>query len=175
MTEPARRQRRELLTVSGFCLLDAAAAFAAAAPPWAHATVRPPAPLPPRMFELAAPDSVRALAVVGIAGAVAVIAARGWARMAVGVVVMAAGIGIVLAALTYQPELPDGVTASVVNENGWWLLAAVTGALLAVGGLATAVRGRDWATLSRRYEPPAPTATVASPREALDRGEDPTR
>jgi len=65
---------------------------------------------------------------------------------------------------------------------------AVAGAVVAaVAGAMVAGRGRQWAALSRRYEPPAGGGAPAQEQDlrppaggpelwdALDRGEDPTR
>lgn len=137
---------------------------------------------------------VSGLAIVGLAGAVAVIAARGWLRTVVGVLLLAAGVGVVSSGVLFDPgaalssasSAPLGRGASdpsQVRATGWPLVAAGCGLVLALAGAVVAVRGGGWSTLSQRYESPAARApaAVGGPEageralwEALDRGEDPT-
>lgn len=112
-----------------------------------------------------------ALGYVGLAGVVALAATKGWGRVVVGVVVLAAGVGIVVDVATV-PQHP-----SVSRAWAWLTLAG--GVVLALSGLLVAVRGRRWAALSSSYEAPAaraeePPATDKGVWDALDRGEDPT-
>ncbi|MDP9241514.1 MAG: Trp biosynthesis-associated membrane protein [Actinomycetota bacterium] len=107
----------------------------------------------------------RALGLVGLAGVVALLAARGWTRPAVGVALVLSGVGII------------GAAAAVLGGTGV-LWPAVTGLggvlLLAAGGLAT-VRGRSWPALGARYDAPSTRSRgTVDAWTALDRGEDPT-
>jgi hypothetical protein len=111
-----------------------------------------------------------AVGVLGLAAAVAVLAVRGWLRVAVGVLVAGLGLGVVAVRAT-----SGGGAGSAV----WSWLIVVGALLLAGGGLLSAVRGRSWPGMSARYER---AGTPAAPRpsdpkslwDALDRGEDPT-
>jgi hypothetical protein len=140
-TEPvAGRERRELAYSLVACLGGAGLAAAAAGDlaPW-----------------------VRALALVGLAGGGALLAARGAARTALGALLAAGG-----AAVTAGGGLGDP-------------LVAAGGLGLAAGGAFAAARGRRWPALGARYERRGPGTPGAEPTSldawtALDRGEDPT-
>jgi uncharacterized membrane protein (TIGR02234 family) len=145
-----------------------------------------------------------ALAVVALAGVVAVLAVRGWPRRIVGAVVAAVGIGVVWRSLQHVSAVSLGrafdlhgaggnVTAGaalagshVTAQPVWPWLSALCGLLIFAAGAVTAVHGGRWAALSSRYE--SPTAPVTSPSDAqaeraradaslwkaLDEGDDPT-
>ena len=142
----------------------------------------------------------RALGFVGLAGVVALAATRRWGRLAVGVLVLAAGAGIVVEVAAL---LHDGLEARglvLVGEgscgpahqcigvrsgpaplvhSGWAWATVVGGVVLALSGALVAARGRRWAALSSSYQAPAarptePPATDKGVWDALDRGEDPT-
>ncbi len=130
-----------------------------------------------------------ACALVAVAGAVGVIAARGVVRRLVGGIL--ALVGLVVAALAVHvlvsPEQavrhPLGLvtggdaTPRVVGVSWWWCLLALLGGLaILAGGLLTVVRGRRWSVLADRYDTPAGRRRVAAPDAwtQIDRGEDPT-
>ncbi|TAM91561.1 MAG: TIGR02234 family membrane protein [Jatrophihabitans sp.] len=134
-----------------------------------------------------------ALALVALAGVVAVLATKGVWRRQVGAIVALAGAGLVwrsldgLAVLSdggARPLLPQargdaGAIVSVTVNPAWPALSAACGALVLVAGLAVAVRGHRWAGMSARYEAPvnpdeAAARANASLWQALDRGDDPT-
>ncbi len=133
---------------------------------------------------------MRGLAVLGLAGAVAVLAARGWLRVTVGILLLLAGVIITVAGAGFDAGEALGaerIDPAATARTAWPLLAACCGAGLILAGLLVAVRGRGWSGLSRRYETPsAPTEAARPPLpeagqpaerelwEALDRGEDPT-
>jgi len=136
------------------------------------------------------------LGLVGLAGAAAVLATRGLARVLVGILLAAAGVGAaaVVLRVLLDPERParlalqqEGQTGSFVSAavRDWAWIAVVASVCVAVAGVLVAVRGRAWSAMSQRYDAPsapaAPTARSASrdPEaalwDALDRGDDPTR
>lgn len=137
-----------------------------------------------------------ALALVGLASAVAVFAVRGAGRIAVGALVALAGLGAAVSAALGAGDTTTvdataatklgllGTTADHVTHSGWPWVALVGALLLAGAGLLTALRGRAWPTMGTRYDAPAaakprrPAAgaadTPADFWKALDRGEDPT-
>lgn len=150
--------------------------------------------------------SLPALALATLALAAGILAASGWLRRVVGVLVVVVGAamtaaavvgrGHVSAALEHREVGVQGLTVHA-GANGWWLLAAVGGALTVVAGALTVLRSHAWSALGARYEPPvavadarareaAPAAeghasAAAPPKDAaaatwdaLDRGEDPT-
>jgi hypothetical protein len=174
---PAGRARRELTVAVLLCVAGGALALWAATRDWAVLVTARPAPLPPlrevRTGGAAAPAAT-ALALVGLAGGAALLAARGVARLAVGVLVLLCGAGITAGGVSV---LTGGVAAghaTVRLSAGWPVLCAAGGVLVALGGLVTLVRGRRWRALGRRYEAPSARTAPADPWEALDRGEDPT-
>lgn len=137
-----------------------------------------------------------ALALVGLAGVGALLATRGWPRRAVGVLLAAAGAGLVIVVLAGQGGRDAGAAGPV---GAWWpWIAALGGVAVAVGGCWTVRHGARWPAMGARYErrpaagsPPQESrgsaASAAAGRiqsrrpvetraawEALDRGDDPT-
>jgi uncharacterized membrane protein (TIGR02234 family) len=182
------RGRREL---GAACLLTAVGGLvmlSAAGRNWAAAVITQP-PLPPRRLAVTGAQlggSVRALALVALAGVAALVALRGWWRTAGGVVLVAAGIAGLVA---FGHASPDGVRRSaavsaqrdtgamvaVSGRTGWPYVYAAGAAAVAVAGGMAAAGGSRWPALGARYDAPAPrSARPADPWAALDRGEDPT-
>lgn len=136
-----------------------------------------------------------ALALVALAGVVAVLATRGVARRIVGGVLVLAGAGLVWRALAASSAIGagrarsllahsrrsvdlTGLHPSVTTHAAWPALTVVCGLLVLVAGGLVAWRGARWQAMSGRYDAPdraqesARTATTMW--TALDRGEDPT-
>jgi hypothetical protein len=130
---------------------------------------------------------VPAIALVGLAGAGAVLATRGLVRRLVGALLLIVGVGVA----------SGGVYGTAVVERGgagpaWPAFCMVGGLLVAAGGLYTTARGHRWPGMGARYERPAGRGsgardgtdgadgrrvegrTTADAWAALDRGEDPT-
>lgn len=120
-----------------------------------------------------------------LAALLALWATSGWWRRAVGVVVVAAGLGVALGAV--RAGHPSAGALAVASGLGgdldasgtaWWLAALLAGLLAAVGGALAAVGGHRWGTMAARYERQDPAdAAAARPRsawEVLDAGGDPT-
>jgi uncharacterized membrane protein (TIGR02234 family) len=131
------------------------------------------------------------LALLGLAGALAVFATRRTGRVIVGAIIAAAGAGVAVTSLMALGDTSavdaeasakaavEGVKALGVTHTAWPYVAALGGLLMLVAGLIVVVRGRRWAGLSSRYEAPAAQRkggqTPADLWNSLDRGEDPTR
>ncbi|MFE9421773.1 TIGR02234 family membrane protein [Kitasatospora sp. NPDC006697] len=135
-----------------------------------------------------------ALALVGLASAVAVFAVRGAGRRVLGVLVLLAGLGTAAAAGLGAGDSATvdagaakklgltGVAAEQVGHTAWPWVALLGGLLLAAAGLLTLLRGAGWPSMGARYDAPTtkrrPAAatgnTPADLWKALDRGEDPT-
>jgi hypothetical protein len=159
------------------CLVGSSLVLLSTSRVWQELMVagRPPLPDMTRQVEgIALVPGVRALALVGLAGVVALVAARRSGRVVVGLLLAVCGVAVVVQvgrAVAGGPPL-----------TAWPWVCLAGGALLASAGALVVVRGSRWATLSRRYEPPGARteqepAGEASERalwEALDRGEDPT-
>jgi uncharacterized membrane protein (TIGR02234 family) len=191
--------RREMAVVVALWLAGAAVALFAASRAWLRLAAPRNPPLPPVEVSLAGGDLepvVPALAVVGLAAVVALLATRGWARLAVGVLVTAAGLALALRGLAHaRPPgeelarqllvdrgegggVPPDAVVSATAVPAWPVLAALGGLALLAGGILTILRGRLWPAMSARYERPgaAPAEDADEDRawDALDRGEDPT-
>ena len=197
MTVPARRE----LTAA---VLGSAAAgglgLFAGGQIWARIVAVRPEPLPPVTDVLSGSSAaplVPAAGLVLLAGAVALVAVRGSGRVAVGLLIAAAGGALAWSGLralvggleAAAAELPVvGGTPVVETSPGWPAVTVVAGLMGACAGLLTVLRGRHWPAMGRRYErggAPSRDRAVASrpPTEedraqlawqALDRGEDPT-
>ena len=129
-----------------------------------------------------------ALAVVALAGAVALLATRGRARRIVGGLLVLTGValgwrsvlGLSAVAAGRARELVSAADSGVGVERVavgvhpvWPLLSLASGLLIAGAGVLAVVTAAGWSTMSARYESPAPQ-TDASLWNALDRGDDPT-
>ena len=141
---------------------------------------------------------------LGLAAVGGVFATRGWARVIVGLVVLATGLVSAVSAISFALDPrsavlnqlnPDQLNPDQLNPDQlspdpltqwastpWWVLGLIGAlGLVAVGGLIVA-RGRTWPGLSQRFErsagtkagPDAAPISALSAWDALDRGEDPT-
>jgi uncharacterized membrane protein (TIGR02234 family) len=162
--------RRELTLAVVAAAVAGALALIAGGQEWASVTAERQAPLPPLsgvVTGAAAAPLVPAAGLVLLAAAVALLAVRDAGRVAVGVLVAAAGglavwsgaralAGGLSDASTEVPgvgRVPGPVTVEVAT--GWPVLAVVAGLLALAAGLLVVVRGRGWPAMGRRYERPA--------------------
>lgn len=193
--------RRGLAVAVGLCLLGSLLVLAAASRTWVEVVVLRGAVLPETPVAVRGADLVpglRAVAFVGLAGVLALLATRRTGRVVVGALLALCGVAVValvvrvVAQLVREALLTDQVLAlSPVGVRAdppatpWPWLCLAGGALLAVTGMLVALRGRRWAQMSRRYEVPAARQDGEPPPvdgeqaerrlwAALDRGEDPT-
>ncbi|BCY06670.1 Trp biosynthesis-associated membrane protein [Actinoplanes sp. L3-i22] len=124
------------------------------------------------------------LAVVGLAGAGALLATKGLARRVLGGVLLLAGLGVAAGGVLARAGLDAGEAGA---GAAFWPVACVLGGVaVAAGGFLAARHGHRWAAMSSRYERTPATAAVrresselepADNRaawDALDRGDDPT-
>jgi len=184
MQERRQRALAVALTAAGALLL-----LVAAGRPWATAVVHAPPPLPDRRLVVtgvALGAVVRSLALLALAGVAALIALRGWARAAAGAVLVATGVGAVLAlglsapahvrdAPEVRTQVDTGASVTLAGRSAWPWLYALGGVAVATAGGIAATRGRRWPGLGARYDAPTGRpARSADPWTALDRGEDPT-
>jgi uncharacterized membrane protein (TIGR02234 family) len=162
---------------------------------WSHTTVMSFGAAQPRQLFVAGHQvapSLPALGIALLALAGAVIAARGWLRRVVGVLVvfvgaLCIGVGVsargdVSRALQNREHGAQGITVHA-TANGWWLIAVLGGVLSILAGGATVLRGQAWSAMGSKYDAPAagarsgpaaPADSDAATWAALDRGEDPT-
>ncbi len=180
-------------------VLGAAGALLIASRTWQTIITPRPTPLPDVATSVsgrtvdAAPT---ALALVALAGVVAVLATKGVARRAVGAVLLLAGAALVWRALSAAAAVSASRAAAIVRAQhasvtgsgaaprvatsaAWPALTVVCGVLVAIAGALVAWRGAAWQAMSARYERPADPQRDTSRAStalwsALDRGEDPT-
>ncbi|SNT53561.1 trp region conserved hypothetical membrane protein [Asanoa hainanensis] len=158
--------RKGLTLTVLLCVVGAGLAFIGAGRTWESGYTHGIAS--PSSFDQTGGDLVpglAALALVGLAGAGALLATRGWGRRAVGVLVLLLGVGLV--ALSVGRAF-DASTA-------WPALTAVGGLLVVLAGLAAVTAGHRWPGMGARYErSPKSVGGTTDTWNALDRGEDPT-
>jgi uncharacterized membrane protein (TIGR02234 family) len=159
---------------------------------WAAATVRTPG-LPTDQVSVSGVDAapiLAGLAVVIVAAALGVVAAGGWLRQLIGLLIAAVAGFAALRALTLNAggaalgrALRDspayiGGTHPPVNAAAWPWVGALAFAIASVLGLIVALRGSAWPRMSARYErevpPPAEPTDEADLWRAQDEGHDPT-
>jgi uncharacterized membrane protein (TIGR02234 family) len=180
-------------------LVGAGAALLVSTRAWQTISTPRPAPLHDDVLRVsgrtldAAPT---ALALVALAGVVAVLATRGIVRRVVGVVLALAGIGLVWRAIASSGAVStrrartlvadhhatvnvDAVVPHVAASGSWPVLTLLCGVLVLASGALIAWRGHRWQVMSARYEAPSDpeqqrTRAATALWTALDRGEDPT-
>ena len=202
MSDPRAGRRELTLAVLGSALAGGLA-LSSSSQTWVRATVLRQPPLPPTSGVLTggqAAPLVSACGLLLLAAAVAVIAVRGVARAAVGLLVAVAGgalawsgfagvtgrIDVDAADVGAALGLEDSRVTTAVDA-GWPVVALVAGVLAVLVGLLVVLRGRSWPGMGRRYERGTGDAAPSAPRrpvseedrhqaawKALDRGEDPT-
>lgn len=179
----ARPGRREFLAALFVVLGGALMVLLASTQQWAEVVVDPTLSVPPSVWDelrgQAVAPAARALGLVGLAGVVALAATRRIGRRVVGVVLVLAGVGTVLASLFASPETSwspgAGDATAPLRITGWPWASAFGGALLVAGGIWVIARAGRWPTMGERYDRSAPSPAAEDAWSALDRGEDPTR
>ncbi|GAA1691799.1 Trp biosynthesis-associated membrane protein [Fodinicola feengrottensis] len=182
--------RRTVGLAASFVLCAAGAGLAlwATTQPWGTSLIHQVAPLPPVTKSIAggavAPISA-ALALVALAGTLALLALKRIGRTIVGAFLALCGLGILADAVAAVagPDLRPTTASMSVTVTVWWVfLALLGGFLVLVSGVWVALYARRW-TASQRYElgsdgkarVAAGGSNDAETWDALDRGEDPTR
>ncbi|HET6480111.1 MAG TPA: Trp biosynthesis-associated membrane protein [Actinoplanes sp.] len=128
------------------------------------------------------------LALVALAGTGALLATHGRLRRVLGGLLTLVGAGVTVGAIVGRAGLATGEAGS--GGMLWPVICALSGAIIAVGGLVAARHGHQWPRMSARYErKPAPAAATAGQNatgqnnkpvdnraawDSLDRGNDPT-
>jgi uncharacterized membrane protein (TIGR02234 family) len=200
------RSRAEFALALVLDLLGAAAALLIARRSWQTARTPRPRPLADDVLRISGhtlDTAATALGLVALAGVVAVLATRGLARRAIGVMLALAGALLVWRSLSGLTAASAARIRSLVQAKhsgvgfdaalvphvtvhaGWPVLSALCGVLVLVAGVLIALRGHRWGTMSRRYDAPSGPVSAedvsaararadASMWTALDRGADPT-
>jgi len=131
-------------------------ALLAATRTWRTEVVTRPAPLPPDHVAHTGAGQLpwlTALALVGLAGAGALLATRGAGRTIVGLLLLLAGLGVVGGGI-------DGLRLAAGGAHAWPVLAAVGGLAIAGAGLMAMRSGATWPAMGSRYERPAAPASA---------------
>jgi Tryptophan-associated transmembrane protein (Trp_oprn_chp) len=170
--------RRDLALTVAECALGALLALVALSRTWRVVTAGGPVQLPGhRLTGGAVLPWAPAVALVGLAGAGALLALRGRWRSALGAVLVLAGLSLAI----------GGSYVAVAGRGSvlWALLCALGGLLIGHAGIRTLLRGAAWPALGTRYERAVepveyverggPSRSDVAMWDALDRGEDPTR
>ncbi len=180
-------------------LIGAGGALLVALRTWQTVVTPRPAPATEDVLHLSGrtvDSAPTALALVALAGVVAVLATRGVVRRGVGAVLAVVGVGLIWRAIAssgavgtqrardlvtaHHPTVNAAAVVPQVHTSALWpVLTAGCGILVLVAGALIAWRGHRWQVMSARYEAPtdpeqqqAKAATALW--TALDRGEDPT-
>ena len=178
-------------------VVGGAVAFFAASRPWARVTVETEG-LARDAVLVSGNDAlpvVGGLALVAIAGSVAVLATSGRVRTAVGAVIALASLAAIGVVVTGGDAVHDALVSSLADSpamagdvalqsrladdatgTAWRWVCAVALALSAGAGAAVVRWGSAWPSMGRRYESVGRQRAEADddPWKALDRGEDPT-
>ena len=190
--------RRVFATALLLELIGGGAALVLAGRPWLTVTVSRPRPLANELVHLSGKTlqpGVFGLALVALAGVVAVLATKRLGRRVVGTALVLAGgllvwrAGSGLAGISPAQARSLAVTAAssigvdqssavhLTHNQVWPLLTIVCGVLVIASGVLVAVRGASWTVMSARYDAPVesgPPQTEVAIWSALDRGDDPT-
>lgn len=193
-------------TALGLDLAGAAGALLSASRTWQTVRTPRPAPRPPDVLQLAGRTvdaAPTALALVALAGVVAVLAGRGVVRRAIGALLVLDGLALVWLAVsasgavgltrarelvTAEHETVDAasVVPTVSTHLAWPVLTVACGVLVVTAGALITWRGHRWQVMAARYErrPEVVDASADPDRDAaraaatmwtaLDRGDDPT-
>jgi uncharacterized membrane protein (TIGR02234 family) len=177
------RTARGLGTALAALLVGGGLAILAASRPWNRIVVHRAAPLGPISQDVAGrtlEPAVTGLAVVALAGVIAVLATRGRVRVAVGGLLLVVGAVLIWPAAAGFSAVSDGRARSLVadartgvvldratkitvqTQPVWPFLAIVGAVLVLAGGGVVAVRGRSWHGMSARYERATPVVTDPS-------------
>ncbi len=184
-------------------LVGALAVTVGVSKPWVSATALVPGlpTIEARVTGAGLAPLAGALGVVVLAGFGAVIATRGWARRAVGILVMISAAVVLVTAI--DPPGATGALEDGLSAKGWssgayttttvaWRWVSLAGAVISLAaGAAISRYASRWATMGQEYDAPTRSGTpdtrphleaaeLAELSEAdvwreIDQGRDPTR
>lgn len=175
--DPAE-SRRGLLMTAALAALGALIIIIAAGRDWVHGqTAEVTAPVVIGASGKTLTGVPYALALAGLAGALALLATRAVGRLLTAVVLLAAGIGAAVATVFalggLHRELADKVAARFVGHSDpvvthvsatmWPYLTVVGAALVVAAGVVAVWHGRRWPGMSSRYEAPASSSASGRP------------
>lgn len=176
--DPRRAGRRGLASAVLTCAVGAGLALFAVTRTWSTTLEKQPAPLAAKTVHHTGASFLGwlpALALVGLAGAGALLATRGGGRTVVGFLLLLVGLGV----------LGGGIDGLDIAPGIWPAVVGAGGLAVSWSGLAAMRAGAIWPAMGARYERPAGTpagqspfpdrrGTPASMWDDLDQGVDPT-
>lgn len=186
------RSRRVFVAVLCGCALTGGLVLIAAGRVWGRAMLTTVTGSADRVSVTGhvAEAALPALGIALLVLAAGVIAARGWLRRVVGLVVVFVGAVVVALAVASRTDVSSALEhrtfavahTSVPPHTSVWAVVTAMAGLVAVGcGALTVVFGARWPALGARYDAAGArgsagdsSATAMSEWDALDRGEDPT-
>ena len=122
--------------------------------------------------------TVVSLSIVALAGSLAILALKGWARQMIGVLIVVVAIVIEISVFRFamNPIVESGNdTVGSVALNQWWIVVMLLAIFLMLSGVITLRSSRAWSAMSAKYEGEAVRKESAlSPWDALNAGQDPT-
>lgn len=184
--------RRVYLAVLAGCVLSGAVVLIAAGRTWGRASLTTITGSIDRVTATgqAAEPALPALGIALLVLTAGIIAARGWLRRFVGVVVVFVGASTVAIASVSGSDVAAELrhrafavanTSVPAHTGGWAIVTALAGALAVICGALTVMAGARWPALGARYDAegargrqPDRDRRAMSEWDALDRGEDPT-
>jgi Tryptophan-associated transmembrane protein (Trp_oprn_chp) len=143
-----RTARRGLATAVLACLAGAGLALFAATRTWTTTTQHQAPPLPDKLVDHTGASLIGwlpALALVGLAGAGALLATRGLVRRIIGLLLVLVGLGVVGGAI-------DGLDLA---GGAWPVIVGLGGLGIAWAGVSAMRSGTSWPAMGARYERPA--------------------
>ncbi|HEY9483239.1 MAG TPA: Trp biosynthesis-associated membrane protein, partial [Micromonosporaceae bacterium] len=146
--ERRRAARRGLATAALACVVGAGLALFAATRTWTTTTHRQAPPLPDKLVDHTGASLIGwlpALALVGLAGAGALLATRGRVRTIIGALLVLVGLGVVAGGI-------DGLNLAA---GAWPVIVGVGGLGIAWAGVSAVRSGSAWPAMGARYERPA--------------------
>jgi uncharacterized membrane protein (TIGR02234 family) len=171
--------RRERLLAAGAVAAGAALMLLAVSRTWAHAVLQDP--LVGRLAVDAtgrqAAPVVAAVALVALAGAVAVLTLRAVGRFVAGLLLVllagsaaAAALGVVrtpaaaLRSVLSETTGRSGDALPVAQQTSWPWVAVAGAVLVLLGGVVAVARARRWSGLSAKYDAPVAAVGVSPTR-----------
>ncbi|HZY77282.1 MAG TPA: TIGR02234 family membrane protein [Jatrophihabitantaceae bacterium] len=189
--DDVRRGRGEYGLALLLDLIGAGAALLISTRHWQSVLTPRPRPFSDDLLQVAGRTvdaAPTALALVALAGVIAVLATKSWPRRVVGVVVALAGVGLIWRSLTglralsvsraralVQDKHPGIQLGSAVPQvsvhSGWAVLSCVCGVVVLLAGVLVASRGHRWGGMSAKYDAPVDDGTAADRQDSAEDAE----
>jgi hypothetical protein len=175
--DPAGASRRAFTAALLACAAGAGLVLFAASRTWSVTVQRRAAPLPPVSVVHSGGGLLAwlpAVALVGLAGAGALVATKRAARTVVGGLLVLVGLGLAAGGA-------DGLRLAAAGDRAWPVAVVIGGAAVVWSGWRALRHGRTWPAMGSRYDRAgAPPARARADRgdaglwDDIDRGVDPT-